>query len=185
MLDKTENLDQFLRKLRKYAKDNRDPSIPSGEIDNNQLKIIGDGFEVFGEAFIKLCGKHDNRLFIKDFKRLTISDNGVDGVGVDSKTGQTIFIQFKCYRETEFLTGVKSHLDSFVAETAMLMEDEHENPSSLKMWPRRVVITSAADIHPYTKEQKYRGRVECYPHEVLKRLTDSPTFWEDFRLMCK
>jgi len=148
-----------------------------------QLKIIGDGFEAFGEAFIKLCRRLDNRIFIRDFRRLEITDNGIDGVGFDSKTNQVVFVQFKCYKPTEFLTGVGSHLDSFVAETAMLIEDEHQPPNQLKRWPRRVVITSAADIHPYTKEQKYRNRVECFPHDELKRLTDSYTFWDDFRAL--
>lgn len=181
ILEDTTKLDQFLRKLRKYAKENRSRHTPEDEIDKNQLKIIGDGFETFGEVFIKLCGRLDNRIFIKDFKRLAITDNGVDAVGIDSVNGRTVYIQFKCYSPIEYLTGVESHLDSFVAETAMLIEDTHQKPSTLDMWPRRVVITSAADIHPYTKEAKYRNRVECFPHAVLKRLVDNGTFWNDFQ----
>jgi hypothetical protein len=180
MLDKTVKLPQFLNKLRKYAATQRDPNTPQDAIDSNQLKIIGDGFECFGEAFIKLCGTFDNRLYIKDFKRLDINDNGVDGEGVDSKTGQRIFVQFKCYKSTEFLTGVKSHLDSFVAESLMLMLDSCQKPAEVKEWPRLIVITSAADIHPYTKEQKYRNRVECFPHDELNRLTSNESFWAEF-----
>lgn len=185
MLDGTTKLDQFLKKLRKYAAENRDPNTPDDQPDPTQLKIIGDGFETFGEAFIKLVGRHDNRVYIKDFSRLMITDNGVDGVGFDTKTGQVVFVQFKCYKPTEFLTGVGSHLDSFVAETAMLLEDEHKYPRELDKWPRRIVITSAADIHPYTKDQKYRGRVECFPHGVLKRMVDTGTFWQDFAEMVR
>jgi hypothetical protein len=181
LLEGTTRLDQYLRKLRAYARENRSPDTPDDAQDPTQLKIIGDGFEYFGEAFLRLCGRLDNRIFIRDFERLAITDNGVDGVGYDSMTGQVVFIQFKCYRETEFLNGTESHLDSFVAETAMLLEDQHKYPRELTSWPRRVVITSAADIHPYTKEKKYRGRVECFPHTVLKRLVDNGSFWDDFR----
>lgn len=182
MLHGTTKLDKFLKNLRDYARTQRDPNTPEGEPDKTQLKIIGDGFEVFGEAFIKLCGRSDNRIYIKDFYRPSEqSDNGVDGVGTDSKTGQVVFVQFKCYKPTEFLTGVGSHLDSFQAECMHMMMDEHKFPSGIKLWPRMVVITSAADIHPYTKEQKYRDRVECFPHGDLKRLVDNGTFWDDFR----
>lgn len=184
MLRGTTKLTQFLSKLRKYAASQRDPNTPEDEPDKTQLKIIGDGFETFGEAFIKLCGRLDNRIYIRDFFRPDEqSDNGVDGVGFDSKTGQVVFVQFKCYKPTEFLTGAGSHLDSFQAECLHMLMDEHKFPNGLSQWPRMLVITSAADIHPYTKEQKYRNRVECFPHDELKRLTDNYTFWDDFRAL--
>lgn len=182
MLDGTSNLDKYLRKLRKFAVSQRSPKTPDGEPDETQLKIIGDGFELFGEAFVKICGRNDPRIAIRDYKLLDITDNGVDARGLDSKTGQDVFIQYKCYNPTELLTGGgRAHLDSFVAESLMMIRDEHVDPGTLKQWPRLVVITSAAGIHEYTKEKKYRNRVECYPIDQLKNLTSLPTFWEDFK----
>lgn len=180
ILSGTNNLDQYLGKLRKYARSQRDSKTEEGKPDETQLRIIGDGFEFFGEAFVKMCGRLDPRIAITDYKLIDTCDNGVDARGLDSKTGQDVFIQYKCFRPTEFLTGGgRAHLDSFVAEASMILEDE--DPDRKKLYPRRVVITSAADIHSYTKETKYRGRVECYPIDALKRLTGLPTFWEDFR----
>lgn len=182
MLEGTTKLDQYLKKLRDYARTLRDPSASEGAPDKTQLKIIGDGFECFGEVFLKLRGKLDERIYIDQFHRPeNLTDNGVDGVGYDSKTGGLVFVQFKCYRETEFLTGVDSHLDSFVAESLMLMRDLETSPQGFNHWPRLVVITSAADIHPYTKQQKYRDRVKCFNHTELHRLTNNGTFWDEFR----
>lgn len=184
MLDGTTKLEQYLKKLRKYSVAQRNPKTPKGEKDSNQLKVIGDGFELFGEGFLKLRGKLDERIYIDDFQRPSnLTDNGVDGIGRDTKTGGLVFIQFKCYRETELLTGYDSHLDSFVAESLMLMRDMAETPEKLKIWPRLVVITSAADIHPYTKEQKYRDRVKCFNHKELQHLTDNGGFWDEFRIL--
>lgn len=178
MLKGTISIDQYLSKLRKYAKTCRDVLTPEGELDKNQLKVIGDGFEIFGEAFIKLSGSLDDRIFIKDYKLLSISDNGVDAEGICTKTDRRVFIQFKCYRETEFLTGgAIGHLDSFQAEVFQMLQDENEMP---KEWPRTIVITTAKGIHEYTKDVKYRGRVECFPIDSLKQLTNNPEFWKQF-----
>ena len=185
MLERTTSLRQYLKKLRDYARSMRDPDAPDDAPDKTQLKIIGDGFEVFGEVFLKLRGKLDERIYIDKFHRPEhLTDNGVDGVGYDTKTGGLVFVQFKCYRESEFLTGVDSHLDSFVSESLMMMRDlEPESPSGFKHWPRLVVITSAADIHPYTKQKKYRDRVKCFNHTELHRMTDNGGFWDEFRFI--
>ncbi len=181
LLNGTHTLPQYLKKLRNEAKLKRLPSREDGELDPAQLKFIGDGFELFGEMFLKLLGPNDNRIWVNDFKHLSISDNGVDGEGVCTKTGNRVFIQFKCYRETEFLTGIASHLDSFVAETAMMLEDDFEKTNKPYVPPRRLVITSAAGIHEYTDKEKYRGRVQCFNHRELARLVDTNLFWNEFR----
>lgn len=180
----TATLNDFLSKLRTYAASEHSLALAEGKSPEAaldiRLKIIGDGFETFGEAFIKLMGRLDPRIYITDLQPRSETDNGVDAEGFDTKTGQRVFIQFKCYRETEFLTGTRSHLDSFVAEVLMRMWDLSEEGEQLGAKPRLIVITSAADIHRYTKEQKYRNRVECFPHKTLHNLTDNAAFWSDF-----
>jgi hypothetical protein len=184
ILTGTTTLAEFLKKLRTYAAVQQADALADGASKETalsvRLKTIGDGFESFGEAFIRLCGRHDPRIYITDLQPRSDTDNGVDAEGFDTKTGQRVFIQFKCYREDEFLTGTRSHLDSFVAEVLMRMWDLNEEGQDLGLKPRMIVITSAADIHRYTKEQKYRNRVECFPHKTLHNLTDSSGFWADF-----
>ncbi len=181
VLKGTNSLPAYLKKLRSFARTKRAETRKDGELDPAQLKCIGDGFELFGEVFLKLCGPQDNRIWVKDFRRLDISDNGVDGEGACANTGNRVFVQFKCYGPTEWLTGTGSHLDSFVAETSMLLEDEYAKTEKPYIPPRRIVITSAAGIHRYTADEKYRGRVECFPHDALTRLVEAPTFWDAFR----
>lgn len=188
ILEGVENIDQFLRNLRKYAKSLRLPS----EIDainaglakrgNDELKAVGDGFELFGEFFVtSMIAGHDDRLYLKNYQLLDISDNGIDAYAEDARDGRPVFIQYKCYNGHEILSGHKSHIDSFVAECFMVSQDMCKVPMELKEWPRMLVITSALEMARYTKEEKYRNRVEVFPIASLKQLTSSPTFWEAFR----
>lgn len=182
MLIDTISISQYLAKARKFAKLQRDPNTPDGEPDSLELKIIGDSFELFCEFFVKFCGAADRRIAIKNYQLLDMQDNGVDAVGLDPETGQDVYLQYKCFNEHEFLTGGgRAHLDSFVAEVNILTRQKHPDPSTIKMWPRMIVITSAAGIHRYTQEEKYKGEVECISIAQLKHLTNTPSFWDGFR----
>ena len=181
LLEGTTDLDGYLKKLRAYARTRRSLSTPADQPDDDQLKTIGDGFELFGEFFIRSMGAIDNRILVDNYRLLNISDNGVDAEAEDPRDGREIFIQYKCYRETEILSGHRSHLDSFVAEVGMIMRERYPDGVLAKGWPRMLVVTSAQGMARYTQETKYRGTVECYPIKDLRELTASPAFWKQFR----
>lgn len=175
----TNSLEDFLTKLRTYAKSKRPSKLEKDEKCDAQLKCIGDGFELFGEMFLKYQGESDNRIWVKDFKYLEVTDNGVDGEGTCSNSNRRVFIQFKCYQKHEVLTGVE--LDTFVAESSMLQRAQFKNDQIPIVPARLMVITSSAGIHEYTAKEKYRGEVECFSYDQLSRLVAAPIFWDAFR----
>lgn len=181
--DSVLTIDEYMDRVRADAKTLR---VDENIACDAEMRSIGDGFELFGEFFVRHFGPTDNRLFIKDYELLEISDNGIDARGRDARTGYPVFIQYKGYREYLFIDGVLKQniltgeqLNTFVAETYMVLRDEGASKEEYDN-ARMVVITTANDIARYTKEEKFRNRVECYPAQVLRDLTHSPEFWKLF-----
>jgi len=173
-----ESIDQYMDRVRDYAVTKR---LDPDEQCDLERKIIGDGFELFGEFFVRHYAT-DNRILIRDYSLLTISDNGIDARGVDDRTGYPVFIQYKGYREyygdkAVVLTG--EHLNTFVAECYMVLREENASKEQYDN-ARMVVITTARELARYTKETKFRNLVECFPVQHLRDLTISRGFWEQF-----
>lgn len=175
------NFDGFMKNLREIARTNF-LTIQDGRLvvdEDARAKFIGDGFELFGEYFIT---RHrlDNRIYINDFRPNDGLDNGIDGFGTCTKTGKHVYVQFKGYNENTLLTG--EHLNSFVGEVHV-----HQRAAALRgekidfLNYRMVVVTSARDMNGYTKDVKYRGFVECYAYNDLKKMTNNAVFWDELR----
>ena len=198
VLKDVNTMDAFGKSIRKHAQVFRTSSdteaIKAGvmKYSDTELKFIGNMFEVFGEFLVR-GHEHDDRLYLRDYSLMNMEDNGIDARAIDSRDGRPVFIQYKCYQESEFfngrfkpvlLTGSNGHLDSFVAECSMVHQDEYPNPKDYK-WDkpyRMIVVTTASEIHDYTKTQKYRGRVECINASHLRQMCDgNAAFWDDFR----
>lgn len=175
----TNSLEEYLKKLRAYAKSKRSTKLEKIDKCDVELKCIGDGFELFGEMFLKFQGTADNRIWVKDFKYLTVKDNGVDAEGTCSNSNRRVFIQFKCYQKHQVLTGLE--LDTFVAESSMLQRVQFNNDQIPIIPARLIVITSSSGINDYTAKEKYRGEVECFSYKELIRLVEAPIFWDAFR----
>lgn len=185
------SIDEFLAKLRKIGKRQNDLLPVSAEDPlRERNRIVGDGFEVFGEFLLK-HKKTDDRVLMKNFSRPE-TDNGIDGVAIhcgsakDPRNGTSVFVQFKCYQEFDHSTGkpvrlIGAQLDTFQAEVMHVLREQFPDGNIKSGWPRCLVITSAMGINDYTKETKYRGRVECFGIEALRQLTMSTEFWNDFR----
>lgn len=180
-----DSIDTFMKQIRKFGAKKYNISTKTDQTSapfKNYLKLVGSMFEVFGEFLIK-GHPYDDRFYISDYEYRDIIDNGVDAYAKDSRDGRNVYIQYKCYNDFEFLTGHKSRLDSFMAEVSMLQEDlEDANPDQKILRARRLVITTAPGIHEYTKDVKYRHRVQCINRADLQQLCDkNPKFWTDFR----
>lgn len=186
-----QSIDEFLAALRKIGKRQND-LFPVNKDDplRERNRIVGDGFEVFGEFLLK-HKRTDDRVLMKNFARPEI-DNGIDGEAIhcgslkDPRNGASVFVQFKCYQEFDHATGkpvqlIGAQLDTFQAEVMHVLRERFPNGNITTGWPRCLVVTSASGINLYTKETKYRGHVECFGIEALRQLTMSTEFWNDFR----
>lgn len=178
-------IDEFLRNARTIGKALNDRA----EVDledplRERNRIVGDAFEVFGEFLIR-HKRTDDRFLIKKYG-IPACDNGIDGEGVDSESGVSVFVQYKCYQEFDHETGkpvrlIGKQLDTFQAECYHVLRERFPDGHVTPGWPRMLVITSAMGMNSYTQETKYRGQVKCFGIEELRQLTCSPEFWEEFR----
>jgi hypothetical protein len=180
------SIDEFLASARRIGKEQNDQIAEPDPEDplRERNRIVGDAFEVFGEFLIK-HKRTDDRFMISKYG-IPSCDNGIDGEGIDAKTGVSVFVQFKCYQEFDHTTGkpvrlIGKQLDTFQAECFHVLRERFPNGHVQPGWPRMLVITSAMGMNSYTQETKYRGLVKCHGIEDLRQLTDSPDFWEEFR----
>ena len=139
--------------------------------------VLGDGFEVFIEGFIKLT-ENDNRFGISNYLPVESKDDyGVDGYGYNI-LGNKSAIQIK-YRKNHnyFLTAKNDGLDSMITEAlheGVVFGDGKDY--------RHFIFTSAKGLNNKTDDNKFRGRVKCYGIHDIKTIVDkSKNFWNNFR----
>lgn len=139
-------------------------------------KYKGNGFEFFTEALLKL-NPIDNRIGIGDYKLVTQNDTGVDGYGVGIN-GNPATVQVK-YRNdnTKLLVERDLHQFPFVSLARYGVKVEDIN--------NMLVITTADDLHYYTKDQMFLKKVRCLGYNQLRSLVDNNIlFWDSFRGLC-
>jgi len=147
-------------------------------------KYVGDGFEVFVEALIKLMGLHPD-IGVADYIPQPGNDNGVDGVGKGILDLRTITIQAKYRpREDALLSAGKDRLDSFFTESVgknfRIKLDWDENDKLIGQKPM-LVVTTAAGLNDYTRDEKFHGVVRCLNSKDLNRMVGGNTaFWKQF-----
>ena len=140
-------------------------------------EYVGDGFECFGEALIKLSPV-DNRLGITDYSVATGQDTGVDGYGLGFN-GRPATVQFK-YRAdgTRLLTANEDHLSNFIAAS------QNRYGVALNDTMNMLIITTAEGLNFFTEEQMLYKKVRCLGREHLRQLIDNNNaFWEKFRML--
>ena len=150
-------------------------------------KFVGDGFEILVEAIIKLMGLHPD-IGITEYTPQPGNDNGVDGVGKGILDLRTVTVQAKYRpREDALLSAGKDRLDSFFAESVGMtfkVRLEWDEQDRLIGQKPMLVITTAADIHHYTKDQKFHGVVRCLGSKWLsENINGNTAFWKQFRAL--
>jgi hypothetical protein len=142
-------------------------------------KYKGDGLELFVEALIKLSPV-DNRIGIGNYEPIVDNDTGVDGrgVGIDNNPA-TVQVKYRS-NNMQLLTANEDHLSNFVS-TSLL---RYGVPVGCK--DNMLVITTAKDLHYYTKGEMYLDKVRCIGYEMLRILVDNNTlFWDAYRELVK
>lgn len=139
-------------------------------------KYIGDGFELFVEALVKLSPV-DNRIGISNYQNAPYDEAGVDGFGLGlNGNPAAVQVKFKSDHES-LLTETCDNIAGFgmVAHSSdynVLREDSATN---------LLVITYGDGLHPKTKEHFFRDGVRVLGRSELRRLVDNNLmFWKHF-----
>lgn len=147
-------------------------------------KYVGDGFEVFVETLIKLMGLHPD-IGIADYIPQPGNDNGVDGVGKGILDLRTVTVQAKYRpREDALLSAGKDRLDSFFTESVgknfRIKLDWDEQDKLIGQKPM-LVVTTAAGLNDYTRDEKFHGVVRCIGSKWLNdNINGNTAFWKQF-----
>lgn len=173
LFDGTSTWKEFDKKLQEVAEQLKT------RLNADYLTVLGDGFEVFIEGFIKLT-QNDNRFGISNYVPVQSKDDyGVDGYG-DNIRGNKSAFQIK-YRidPTYFLTAQKDGLDSMITEAL------HEGISFGEGKDyRHFIFTSAKGLNNKTDDNKFRGKVKCYGIDDIKTIVDNnQNFWNNLKTL--
>jgi len=138
-------------------------------------KYMGDGFELFVEALIKLS-PIDNRIGISKYEPITSDDTGVDGIGIgiDLKPAT---VQIKYRSDNSGLLGSnQDHLGNFVTSSVLRYKVDPETTTNM------LIVTTAKGLYPFTSEEMFQNKVRCIGYKELRELVDNNLlFWESFR----
>ena len=175
LLDKTNKMSTFMRKLEKQA--NLDPD----RYDRD--KYVGDGLEWLINVFIK-TSEFDNRVNISNYEPVKSDDNGVDGIGIN-RLGEKCTIQIKYRSNTmQTLTATNDHLSNFITDSTF--KYKITPPTDNTKIPRYYVFTTAAGLNFYTDNEMFKGYVKCYGINDLKSFLDNNIhFWNLCRSIAK
>jgi hypothetical protein len=184
LFDGVTNWKQFDKKLHEVAEELLQ-LVGGGLSEKDRQEIIqgvlGDGFEVFVEGFIKLT-EIDPRFGISNYVPVPSKDDqGVDGYGYNIR-GEYSAIQNK-YKSnpTKRLIANTDNLNSMVAEGLHygIIYGEGKNY-------KHFVFTSAKGLHFSADAIKFRGKVKCYGINEIKTIVDNnKNFWRNFRSLLK
>lgn len=165
------NLSTFMSRAQRQANHNTDAY--------EELKYIGDAFECFGEALIKL-NSGNNQIGVYDYKIWDEAmpgepDMGIDGLGKSCLDGSVVGVQMKFIGDvTEYLVAHGNvRLASFSTKCeTMGIPLKKEN---------RLVITTGMDIHMGLQEHLWDNTLRCINGKMLNRLVNgNHGFWLQF-----
>ena len=140
---------------------------------------LGDGFEFFVELFLNI-NSTDNRVGVYNYKPIPPhEDKGADGVGVNMR-GELSVVQVKFRGNTaHLLTANEDHLSNLVLAGAhMGVGFDLANPKNF----RHFVFTTADNLHFYTDEHMFEGKVKCFGYKEFRSMVDNNIpFWDRCR----
>jgi hypothetical protein len=160
-------MSQFMRRLE------ADALIDPIRYDPN--KYLGDGFEFFIELFLMLypC---DKRIGVSDYVPVQENDNGVDGIGINTKREKCV-VQIKYRTNTQgFLTANLDHLSNMISDGQFNhgVVADMSDPNNF----RHFIFTTAEGLNFYTDQEMYKSKVKCIGYQDFRvLLDDNYVFW--------
>ena len=158
-------------------------ALPDGMFRWKPGNYVGDGFEIFVEALIKLMGLHPD-IGVADYVPQPGLDNGVDGVGKSILGLHTFTVQAK-YRPRDDieLSAAKDRLDSFFS-SSIIHHGIQPKWNAAGEWDgerQMLVITTAAGIAEYTENTKFKGSMRCLRAKWFSdNINGNTAFWKQF-----
>lgn len=140
--------------------------------DPNTYK--GDGFEFFVEGLLKLFPA----MWVSDYCPIRKGDQdyGVDGFGVGmDEMPATVQCKYRSNNDTLLL-------ERDLGQFAYQSQNRYKVPMHCthNMW----VVTTAKDLHYFTKDEMLLGKVQCIGHAQLRDLVDKNNlFWNQLRTL--
>ena len=140
---------------------------------------MGDAFEFFVELFLKIYDT-DNRVGVYNYVPVpSHEDKGADGVGVNIRKEKSV-VQVKFRGNVDsLLTANEDHLMNLVGAGALMgVNYDLENRKNF----RHFVFTTANNLHFYTDEHMFEGKVYCFGLDKFREMVDNnPIFWDKCR----
>lgn len=164
----SKTLAEFARKLKKQSTSDPDRHDP--------LKYLGDGFELFVEALIKLSPV-DNRIGITEYQNAPYDEAGIDGFGL-GLNGRPAAVQVKFKSDHEsLLTETKDNIAGFLSVAQSSDYDVQRDDFDTNL----LVITYGKGLHQKTIDHFFRDGVRCLGRNELRQIVDNNTmFWKHF-----
>lgn len=161
-------MSQFMRRLE------ADANLDTMRYDRD--KYVGDGFEFFIELFLSLypC---DKRIGVSNYVPTQENDNGVDGIGVNTK-GEKCVVQIKYRTNTDgFIVNNTDHLSNMISD-GMFAHDVVSDNTDPKNY-RHFIFTTAEGLNFYTDQEMFKSKVRCIGFNDFRvLLDDNIIFWQ-------
>jgi hypothetical protein len=168
LFEGVKQMSNFMRRLEAQAQ--IDP------LRYDPFKYVGDGFEFFIELFLMLypC---DKRIGISSYVPVQENDNGVDGIGINTK-GEKSVIQVKYRTNTlGFLTANQDCLSNMFSD-GMLAHNVIADMTDSKNY-RHFIFTTAEGLNFYTDIEMFKSKVKCIGYNDFRvLLDDNLIFWQ-------
>lgn len=161
----------FMRRIQQQAQ--LDP------LRYNPNDYMGDAFESFVELFLKIYDT-DNRVGVYNYVPVpSHEDKGADGVGVNIRKEKSV-VQVKFRGNVDsLLTANEDHLSNLML-AGMHMDVAFDNEDRKNF--RHFVFTTANNLHFYTDEHMFEGKVYCFGLNKFREMVDNnPIFWDKCR----
>ncbi len=161
----------FMRRIQQQAQ--LDP------LRYNPNDYMGDAFEFFVELFLKIYDT-DNRVGVYNYVPVpSHEDKGADGVGVNIRKEKSV-VQVKFRGNVDsLLTANEDHLSNLML-AGMHMDVAFDNKDRKNF--RHFVFTTANNLHFYTDEHMFEGKVYCFGLNKFREMVDNnPIFWDKCR----
>lgn len=169
LLDDCYKINTFCDRLESQAEENKDRY----DVD----KFKGDGLECLVEFLLKYMGNH-NALNIQDYQVIeSTDDTGVDGKGISTINKRAMTVQVKYRQANHVLTANNDHLTNFGFASqnkyGVKVDDVHN----------MLIITTANDVHYYTKESMLCDKVKVINRSGLRELVDNKmAIWDELKM---
>lgn len=137
---------------------------------NDQFKMKGDLFEIFGELYLRILGPHPT-IGVYNFKpEDSVYDNGVDGTGIGID-GKPLTVQFK-FRSNATDELIAEDLNQFGFQSIVKYGVDKDTKTNM------VLFTCAKGLHYHTDNEVFANRIRTIGVKEIDYGAKGYPFWK-------